>query len=265
MEGYTENGAGTDVTDQIGFAGMRRKKKQRRGLSVFQLKVIGAVALVLSAGSTTLVPLIFGSDTSNMTSLTAMVLCEVVSWFAAPIYAWLLVQGFQRTHNRVAYGVQLLLLALITEVPYDLATSGKPFDFGSQNPVFGLFIAFAMLAAMKWVAQRYQGAMLVISDIVLVVVAVLWDLLLRVGLRQHLMSLGAVTLGFVLIFWLMRSRENTMMFTAGLFGAVMMIAPGVGVAFVHYYNGKLGYKHSWTKWMFYAFYPVILLICAAVA
>ena len=152
MEGYTENGAGTDVTDQIGFAGMRRKKKQRRGLSVFQLKVIGAVALVLSAGSTTLVPLIFGSDTSNMTSLTAMVLCEVVSWFAAPIYAWLLVQGFQQTRNRVAYGVQLLLLALIAEVPYDLATSGKPFDFGSQNPVFGLFIAFAMLAAMKWVA-----------------------------------------------------------------------------------------------------------------
>ena len=85
MEGYTENGAGTDVTDQIGFAGMCRKKKQRRGLSVFQLKVIGAVALVLSAGSTTLVPLIFGSDTSNMTSLTAMVLCEVVSWFAAPV------------------------------------------------------------------------------------------------------------------------------------------------------------------------------------
>ena len=100
------------------------------------------------------------------------------------------------------------MLALIAEVPYDLATSGKPFDFGSQNPVFGLFIAFAMLAAMKWVAQRYQGAMLVISDIVLVVVAVLWDLLLRVGLRQHLMSLGAVTLGFVLIFWLMRSREK---------------------------------------------------------
>lgn len=47
MEGYTENGAGTDVADQIGFAGIRRKKKQRRGLSVFQLKVIGAVALVL--------------------------------------------------------------------------------------------------------------------------------------------------------------------------------------------------------------------------
>ena len=41
------------------------RKKQRRGLSVFQLKVIGAVALVLSAGSTTLVPLI--SDPTRAT------------------------------------------------------------------------------------------------------------------------------------------------------------------------------------------------------
>lgn len=63
----------------------------------------------------------------------------------------------------------------------------------------------------------------------------------------------------------MRQYENSMMFTAGLFGAVMMIAPGVGVAFMHYYNGKLGYKHQWTKWAFYAVYPVILIICAICA
>ncbi len=212
MEGHAENGAGTDVTDQIGFGGMRRKRRKHRGLTVFQLKVIGAVA----------------------------------SWFAIPIYAWLLVRGFRETHNRVAYGVQLLLLALICEVPYDLATSGKTFDFNSQNPVFGLFIAFVVLAALEWVAARYQKAM-------------------RVVLSVGLMSIGSVTLGFVLIFTLMRSHENSMMFTAGLFGAVMMITPGVGVAFVHYYNGKLGYKHQWTKWAFYAVYPVILIICAICA
>ena len=84
---------------------------------------------------------------------------------------------------------------------------------------------------------------------------------MRVGLRQH-MSVGSVTLGFVLIFTLMRQHENSMMFTAGLFGAVMMIMPGIGVAFVHYYNGELGYKRQWTKWAFYAAYPVILIFCA---
>ena len=29
-----------------------------------------------------------------------------------------------------------------------------------------------------------------------------------------------------------------------------MIMPGIGVAFVHYYNGELGYKRQWTKWAF---------------
>lgn len=154
---------------------------------------------------------------------------------------------------------------MVCEVPYDLATSHKAFDLGSQNPVFGLFVAFVVLAALDWVASRYQKAMKVLLSVGLVVIGLLWDLLLRIGLRQHMMSIGSVTLGFVLIFALMRQYENSMMFTAGLFGAVMMIAPGVGVAFVHYYNGKLGYKHQWTKWAFYAVYPVILIICAICA
>ena len=241
MESYVEQGAGADSIEQIGFGGARRTKKKHRGLTVFQLKVIGAVALALSAGSTTIVPLFFGSDVNNMTSLTAMVLSEVVSWFAIPIYAWLLVQGFRETHSRVAYGLQLFILAVVCEVPYDLCTSHKAFDFGSQNPVFGLFIAFVVLAVLDWVAARYQKSMKIVLSVGLVLIGLLWDLLLRVGLRQH---------------------ENSMMFTAGLFGAVMMIMPGIGVAFVHYYNGELGYKRQWTKWAFYAAYPVILIFCA---
>ncbi len=110
-------------------------------------------------------PLFFGSDTNNMTSLTAMVLSEVVSWFAIPIYAWLLVQGFRETHSRVAYGLQLFILAVVCEVPYDLATSHKAFDLGSQNPVFGLFVAFVVLAALDWVASRYQKAMKVLLSV----------------------------------------------------------------------------------------------------
>lgn len=262
MESYAEQGAGADSIEQIGFGGARRTKKKHRGLTVFQLKVIGAVALALSAGSTTIVPLFFGSDVNNMTSLTAMVLSEVISWFAIPIYAWLLVQGFRETHSRVAYGLRLFILAVVCEVPYDLCTSHKAFDFGSQNPVFGLFIAFVVLVVLDWVAARYQKSMKIVLSVGLVLIGLLWDLLLRVGLRQHMMSVGAVTLGFVLIFTLMRQHENSMMFTAGLFGAVMMIMPGIGVAFVHYYNGELGYKRQWTKWAFHAAYPVILIFCA---
>ena len=47
--------------------------------------------------------------------------------------------------SRVIYGMELFVLALVCEVPYDMATSGRAFDLGSQNPVFGLFIALTVL------------------------------------------------------------------------------------------------------------------------
>ena len=78
MEGYAEQGARTDSTDQIGFSGARRNRKKRRGLTVFQLKVIGAVALALSAGSTTIVPLFFGSDTNILKLVSALFMLLVL-------------------------------------------------------------------------------------------------------------------------------------------------------------------------------------------
>lgn len=264
MQGYAEHGEGNDSTEQIGLAAAR-KKRRGRGLTTFKLKTIGSLFLLLSAASTTITPLLFGSDLNNMSSLTAIVLCEVLSWCAAPIYAWLLVRGYEHTHSRVTYGVELLILALICEVPYDMATSARAFDFTSQNPVFGLFVAFVVLAAIDWVAQRYRGAIRWTLVAAMALIGLLWNLLLRIGLRQQVMSLGAVTLGFVLIFSLMQKYENSMMLTAGLFGAVMMIAPGFGVLFPYFHNGKLGYKHAWDKWVFYALYPIMLLVCAMAA
>lgn len=43
-----------------------------------------------------------------------------------------------------------------------------------------------------------------------------------------------------------------------------LIAPAVGVAFLHYRRDELGYKHAWTKWVFYLLYPAMLLVGMAV-
>lgn len=153
MESYVEQGAGADSIEQIGFGGARRTKKKHRGLTVFQLKVIGAVALALSAGSTTIVPLFFGSDVNNMTSLTAMVLSEVISWFAIPIYAWLLVQGFRETHSRVAYGLRLFILAVVCEVPYDLCTSRIRLSILARRTLFSV-CSSRSLCLSCWIGWR---------------------------------------------------------------------------------------------------------------
>lgn len=240
-------------------------ERRRKGLSVFRLKVIGAVFMALSVASTTLVPVLFGEPSAdNMTGLTVAVVCELASWCAIPIYAWLLVNGWKHTHDRARYGVGLFAVAALAGPSYDMIMTGHWIDAHTHNPVWGLVFAYVVLAAVDWIRRRYAGVPRVALCALVVVAGVLWNLLLRVGLSQRVMYTGVVTLAFVLVFYVLDSRENTMMFTAGLLGAVMCITPGVGVAFLHYRNDELGYRHSWAKWVFYALYPAMLLAGALV-
>lgn len=241
-----------------------RKQRKHRGLSRFKLKVIGDVLLFLSAASMTLMPMLFGAPTEeNMVSLTATVLCEAVSWIAIPIYAWLLYTGFDHTRSWLRYGLQLLALALVSEVPYDMVTFGKWFDMRSQNPVFGLVIALIVLVLLE-VLQDYGKGLRITLTIVLVLVGLLWDWLFRIGQTQTMLNIGMVTLGMTLVFYYLHARENTMMFTAALLGAMCFLTPGIGVAFLHYRNDEIGYRHAWTKWAFYAIYPLMMFACGLV-
>lgn len=248
---------------------MERQRKQaaggrrRKGLSVFRLKVVGAVLMALSVASTTLVPRLFGALTAdNMTALTAAVVCEVVSWCAVPIYAWLLFDGWRHTHDVRRYALRLCAVAALAEPAYDRLTVGRWFDLRVQNPVWGLLVALIVLVVLDRLRTRYAGAAQWAMTVAVVGAGMLWDLLLHIGVRQRVMPVGVLTLAFVLVFRFLSSRENTMMFTAGLLGAVMCITPAVGVAILHYRNGELGYRdrdgHAWATWVFAALYPLML-------
>ena len=243
---------------------LEEKKAKPKGLSTFKLKVIGDVLMFLSAASMTLVPKFLGApSTDDMGVLTVVVLCEAISWVAIPIYAWLLYTGFDRTRSWFKYGMRLFILALVCEVPYDMVTFGPDhlFDFRSQNPVFGLVVALVVMVLLDAVEDLKTGVRVTLS-VLLVIIGLLWDVLLRVGQSQAILNIGSLTLGFCVIYYYLHRRENTMMLTAATLGAVSGIAPGFGVAFLHYRNGELGYRHFWTPWVFYAVYPAILLACA---
>ena len=84
-------------------------------------------------------------DPMAMPLLTVALIFKVVETCAAPLFAFLLVEGFQRTRSFEKYLIRVGVVAVISELPYNLAYSGKLFELASRNPVFGLFICMVML------------------------------------------------------------------------------------------------------------------------
>ncbi|SHK60157.1 TraX protein [Anaerocolumna jejuensis DSM 15929] len=73
-----------------------------------------------------------------------------------PLFCFLLVEGFVHTSNKRKYAIRLGIFALISEIPFDLAFSGKVFNFGYQNVFFTLLIGFLVMWGFQLVGERLK-------------------------------------------------------------------------------------------------------------
>jgi hypothetical protein len=228
-----------------------------RGLSNLWLKVAGLVLVTASAVGTAVGLKGLPADlaTADVSRLTTVVLVEAVSWVAIPIYAWLLYWGFVHTRSVARYAARLAVLAVVAEVPYDLATSGRLWDVRSQNPVFALLVAVVVLWALD--RLRQGGVRRVGLSVLLCVAGVLWLVIFNVGLRLGVMPAGVVLLLFCLVFYALHSRENTMMAVGGILGAVALVFPAAGMVVLHFRNETPGRQYP--RYLFYVLYPACLL------
>ena len=120
-----------------------------------------------------LAALMQADDTAMIVATIALVL-QAVETVAVPIFVFLLAEGFIHTSDWKKYFARVACLAVLTEIPYDLAMNGKVLEFGTQNPVIGLVLCMVLLYLWK----RFEGKKLLC--VVMALAGLAWALMLKV-------------------------------------------------------------------------------------
>ena len=107
---------------------------RRFGLSASTLRVLAMTFMLLDHMWATVVP---GNNWMTY-----------VGRLAFPIFAFQIVEGFYHTSDRKRYAKRLLILALISEIPFDLMCVSSPFFLFHQNTVFTLLLGLWAVSAL---------------------------------------------------------------------------------------------------------------------
>lgn len=245
------------------------EKRKKRGLSGNALRIWGIVFLVCGivgrgviqthmlgmngAGSEELLN-ILNTMPNAMTLATFSIITQIAETCAVPIFAMLLIEGMQNTSDVMTYFKRVIGIAIVSEIPFNLAFSGKLIDMESRNPVFGVALCLFML--YLWGNYSTKGKKNAFIKLLLSIVTLLWCQMLKV---DH----GAALVIIVSIFWVF--RKNTIFFNFAGAAAAMLcslispfyLASPMGVLAVHSYNGE---KSTHTHRYNYLMYPILLII-----
>lgn len=220
------------------------------GRSILQNQMLGVG--VLSAED--LVQMMQSSQEAFIIATIALVL-QAVETVAVPIFVFLLVEGFSHTSNWKKYILRVAAMAVLTEIPYDIAMNGKILEFGAQNPVLGLVLCMVLL----YLYRRFAGKKLIC--VIMTLAGFLWGIMLKIDHSVPMMLM-------LCIIYLFRNKRMYMGFSGVAMAAACMVvspfylAAAMGFLAIHFYNGEPGEGNRVVN---YLFYPVCLLVIGLAA
>lgn len=179
---------------------------------------------------------------------------QMIGGMAVPVFAFLLVEGFRNTSDYRKYFLTMLVTALVSEVPYDLAASGKIFDLSSQNALVSMCICLIMLKCLE-IFRETRGAAGIFIKILILVAAIVWVSLFRAEFGLCLVLLTAV---FELFY-----TRNVLKTVLGAIISLMYITGPLSFYGLWCYTGER--KDRINKYAFYIFYPLHLLVLGIIA
>lgn len=173
-------------------------------------------------------------------------IARAIGRISFPIFCFLIIEGFFHTRSHVNYLIRLILFALLSEIPFDLAFHKTLFYWDSQN----VFITLSLGLVAIFCMEEMNNRRIYIVPLVLV---------LAFAIFSHCdYGIGGVLL--ICMFYVTRHNPGIRIFLTGLilylfynptelYGMIALIP-------IMCYNGKRGPR---AKMVFYWFYPLHLL------
>lgn len=201
------------------------------------------------------------------------VVFEDIGYFTAPVMCFFLVEGYQYTRSKAKYGGRLFFFAVLSQLPYHFA-----FHYGNLNMFFTLFCCFLILVVLERVESLWLQKILCM---LLLIVTVFSDWALIAPILTILLArnwgdkrkMWASYVGIALLFAglnlqsnMMQNRMNGQEVILTVRAVCDTLCSGIGIlaaaaAVLIFYNGERAKKgKNFSKWFFYLFYPVHLMI-----
>ena len=204
-------------------------------------------------------------DHLQLTLLPDLPILRCVGRLAFPLFAFMAVEGYLHTRSLKKYFLRLLMLAVISEIPFDLLVSGSVFDPMHQNVIWTIILGLCCIRAFENISadlKKMLSAVVIIASLAAAIIA-----------RVDYSSAGVLTL---LAFYAFRGNtvRCRLMQLLSLAFINLVLLGGIEFAFpyqalavlslpiIWLYDGSQGPHNGFIKAANYLFYPAHMLILA---
>lgn len=182
---------------------------------------------------------------------------RIIGRVSFPIFAFLLVEGFKHTSNKLKYFLRLILFAIITQPIYDYT-----FNNHELNILFTFSLSFLLLSSLEFIKKiisKYSKGIenylyKTVFYSLIYILFVLFSIILNVDYQ-------ALGISLVFIFYLVPNLYLS--FLLYLLAVIFLATNTIqfysllSFIFIYMYNGEKGKN---IKYFFYLYYPLHLLI-----
>ena len=223
------------------------KLKNIQKINGAQLKYIAFASMFIDHFNKAIItPFLTGSGPLNI--ITSIF--DILGRIAFPIFCFCIVEGFFKTKSRWKYLRNLLIFAIISEIPYDMFQSAVFINTWSQNILWGLALGlFTIMVIDKLKEKIKKRPVWIFVSIIIVALSSLGSMLISADYEYYAIII-------IYIYYLFYDKR---LLASGLSYLVIIkeIYAILGFATVLLYNGEKGKQN---KLFNYLFYPVHLLI-----